>query len=253
MLFVEKKQYFYRCDMSERRPLTPEELADAGRLELAYKNWKAERRAAGERVNQEMVAARLGISQSAFSQYCRGAIPINVELLTALHAELSIDPHTISPRLAKEMAEISDAAGTPFDRDHYRVRLIDAALSAGAGKVAFSRDVRKHLAFRKDFLLKQTQHLDELGVFPVAGDSMDKMHIVDGAVVLLNMSEVAKEPIKGKLYGVWVGDEIFIKELVKEGRQWFARSHSSCGSYPDIHIDTNAGIVGRAFWVGFAL
>lgn len=145
-----------------------------------YKNWKAERRAAGERVNQEMVAARLGISQSAFSQYCRGAIPINVELLTALHAELSIAPHTTSPRLAKEMAVISDAAGTPFDRDHYRVRLIDAALSAESGKVAFSRDVRKHLAFRKDFLLRQMPHLDELGVFPVPGDSMDKLHIVDG-------------------------------------------------------------------------
>ena len=46
---------------------------------------------------------------------------------------------------------------------------------------------------------------------------------------------------------------IYVKEQVKDGDGWIARSHNKAQSdvYPDMPIDIDDRIVGRAFWCGF--
>lgn len=254
MLFVFEKRYLYRASMSERRPLTPEELADAGRLKAIYESLKSESRANGSRLTQDEIASKLGISQSAFSQYCRGAMPLNVEVLTALHEKIGIDPYRISPRLATDMARISGASGSEFDRDHHAVNMIDAKLSAGAGSLVYSADAKKKLAFRKDFLREFTRDLGSVAAFTVEGNSMDAAHILHHSVVLLDTSEKGKELLSNRFYGVWIGQELFIKQMIKKPNgAWCAVSHSLHETHPDREIDSEAGVIGRVFWVGFKL
>lgn len=241
--------------MSKRRALTPSELADAARLTAFYKQWKVDRKANGEAGTQDAIADLLGMSQSAFSQYCRGVIPINIDVLTDMHRHLGIDPAEISPNLAGQMTKISEAAGTEFDRDHCLVEMVDAKLSAGAGALVFTKNGDKQLAFRKDFLARAAGSHESVVAFPVTGNSMDQMHIVHGAVVLLDTSSKGRSLVSGKIYGVWIDNEIFIKQLVKKSSGvWCAVSHSATESHPDLEIKTeDSGVIGRAFWVGIKL
>jgi len=234
--------------------LTPEQLSDAARLDAIYRQWKADRRAMGERVNQETIGHALKMSQSAFSQYCRGVRPVNIELLVGLKNHFGWSPEDISPSLAKKMSEAATAAGAIHPEEHAPVRMVDAKASAGKGEVVFSTDVSKLLMFRRDWLRKNGAKADRVLAFPVAGDSMVDICIPNGSVVLVDMAQ--KEPIAKRLYVLWIDGELFVKQLVKKGDTWHARSHnaSRAQDYPDTPVvSTDDRIVGRAFWCGFGL
>ena len=93
------------------KPLTSEQKQDSERFSSAFRLWKSNRKEEGLRGTQEVAAAILGISQAAFSDYCRGVIPLNVSILTNAHEKLGFDPNTISPTLSAEMSKIALASG----------------------------------------------------------------------------------------------------------------------------------------------
>ena len=139
----------------------------------------------------------------------------------------------------------------PETDDHAGVKMIDAKASAGQGSLVFSTDVLKTLMFRRDFLEKNGAKPDDVIAFSVKGDSMVDAHITDGSVVIANLKKT--EPISKRFYVLWLDGELFVKQLVQKAGRWYARSHNQAKDYPDIEIDIDDRIVGRAFWVGFSL
>lgn len=141
----------------------------------------------------------------------------------------------------------------PEESEHVPIPMIDAKASAGRGQVVYSDDVSKLLMFRRDWLRKQGAKPDQVLAFPVDGTSMIDAHIPDGSVVLANTSR--QEPISGKFFVLWIDGELFVKELVRTGEGWIARSHNvaEADRYPDIGIEIDHRIVGQVFWCGFEM
>jgi phage repressor protein C with HTH and peptisase S24 domain len=240
--------------MSSIPELTPEQKADAARLMAIYRQWKADERAQGRTGTQEVAADALGMSQSAFSQYCRGARPLNVEVLVKMRNLFGWDPHTISPSLSKKMVQAAAASGGIDIEAHAPVHMVDAKASAGKGQIVFSQDVTKILMFRRDWLTRHDAKPETTIAFQVDGNSMIDMHIIDGSVVLANRRRT--EPISKRVYVVWINGRLYVKQLIKKDGVWWARSHNAveADEYPDIQIDDpDSRVVGRAFWCGFGL
>lgn len=140
-----------------------------------------------------------------------------------------------------------------LDGEHSPVMMIDAKASAGKGSIVFSNDDTKTLMFRKDFLTQNGAKQDDVIAFPVSGKSMIDLHIIDKSVVIANRKK--KEPINKRIYVLWIGGELFVKQLIQKDGVWFARSHNKeyANDYPDIQIDIDDRIVGRVFWCGFSI
>ncbi|WP_394065398.1 XRE family transcriptional regulator [Alcaligenes sp. WGS1538] len=170
----------------------------------------------------------------------------------------------------KRLEKVADALGVTVDylvnggtptqhqdqawtEDHVPVRLVDAKASAGKGKIMFSDDVSKLLMFRRDWLVKNGAKPETVLAFPVDGDSMVDAHIPDESVVLANTA--LREPISKRIYVLWIDGELLVKQLVQENGVWYARSHNTARAHelPDIQIDIDDRVVGRAFWCGFGL
>lgn len=144
-------------------------------------------------------------------------------------------------------------ANAHLDEHHAPIPMIDAKASAGRGQVVCSDDVTKELMFRRDWLSKKGAKPDRVLAFTVDGTSMIDAHIPDGSVVLANTSR--QEPISGKFFVLWIDGELFVKELVRTGEGWIARSHNTAEAdrYPDIGIEIDHRIVGQVFWCGFEM
>ncbi|WP_257744580.1 hypothetical protein [Burkholderia glumae] len=85
----------------EKRPLTPDEIADAERLAAAWRDYKRTHSGA----SQEWLGTVTGIGgQGAISQYMRGIIPLNVKALLAICAQINVPPASISPTLARHIS-----------------------------------------------------------------------------------------------------------------------------------------------------
>lgn len=89
------------------KPLTPEQQEDAGRLKALFETYQNNLREAGEPWAQEVLAERLGIGQSATSQYLNGKIPLNADALLAFSALMGTQPEAISPSIYREAFEWS--------------------------------------------------------------------------------------------------------------------------------------------------
>ncbi|WP_186104910.1 hypothetical protein [Burkholderia gladioli] len=85
----------------EKRPLTPDEIADAERLAAAWREYKRTHTGA----SQEWLGTVTGIGgQAVISQYMRGIIPLNVKALLAICAQINVAPASISPTLARHIS-----------------------------------------------------------------------------------------------------------------------------------------------------
>lgn len=92
-----------------RRPLTPEELADARRLNSVYERRKAElaKSPKNQRLTQQRVAEDLGWSnQSAFNQYTTGRIPLNMKAVLSFAKYFGVEPAEISPTIAAQLGSV---------------------------------------------------------------------------------------------------------------------------------------------------
>lgn len=114
------------------RNLTPEQLADAGRLRELVLEHQRRLREAGKPSSQEDLAAHLDFNQSSLAQYIGGKIPLNQAALFAFCSLLRVSPFDISPTLAaaalqrsNEWLALQRATGSP-----YQVREPDSPFQA---------------------------------------------------------------------------------------------------------------------------
>lgn len=247
-------------------PLTPEHLDEKARLNKLFLKWQSDRKASKLEYSQGFVAdTYFGMSQSAFNQYLKGkaekagqrdGIPLNADFLEKICKVLGCEPEEISPRLAEEMHRFAGAVGyeaAANDSDYVEVDYQkDVKLSAGFGHFVFEWDNRKPLTFRRDFLSKYSSKPEkEISAFPIVGDSMIDKGFMDGGVALVSTKESDRNMKSGGIYALIIGDETYIKELVKDGLKWVARSHNQAKDYHDIPLDNNTSIIGRVFWACF--
>lgn len=92
------------------KPLTPEQLEDAARLDAFFKEWQRMRKQRGEKSSQMDAAQELGFNQSALSQYLKGNIPLNLSALTKFAELLDRKPEEISPALASKFVAMASQA-----------------------------------------------------------------------------------------------------------------------------------------------
>jgi phage repressor protein C with HTH and peptisase S24 domain len=139
------------------------------------------------------------------------------------------------------------------ESDYAVIPLVDTKLSAGTGQLAFSQDISNYLSFRMGFLKKRGAKKEKVIAFPIKGDSMEDKHIIDGSVVLIDRA--SQSPRNGRIYGLWIDDNIYIKEAVRlRSGEWVARSHNKAKNYPDIPINLESiGLIGEVIWCGFEL
>lgn len=91
------------------KPLTPEQLEDAARLRMRFKQWQQQQKDLDRPSSQMEAAAQLGFGQSALSQYLRGDIPLNIRVIAKFVALLDCKAEEISPALAENFADLASA------------------------------------------------------------------------------------------------------------------------------------------------
>lgn len=223
------------------------QIDDAERLRSLFKN------RAG--MSQLKFGSEFDIgNQSMVYQYLSAIRPLNIDVAKKFATGLHCKIDEFSPTLAEKIASASERIEQlDQDPDHEKVLMIDAKASAGRGTIVFSSDDAKTLMFRKDFLTQNGAKPDDVIAFPVTGKSMVDLHIIDKSVVIANRKK--KEPVNKRIYVLWIGGELFVKQLIQKDGNWFARSHNKEheDEYPDIQIDIDDRIVGRVFWCGFSL
>jgi hypothetical protein len=80
----------------EKRALTQEELADAGRLRAAWETYKNN----GKGRTQVLLASETGLGkQSLIGQYMNGIIPLNPKAVLAFARVMNVRPAAISPSM----------------------------------------------------------------------------------------------------------------------------------------------------------
>lgn len=209
------------------------------------------------KISQGAFGAEYGLgTQGNVWQYLNGHSPLNASAAVKFAKALSVDVRDFSPRLADEIGGLATGIvdAESLNSDHAPIDMVDAKASAGHGELVMSQDITKQLMFRRDWLAKHGAKPDTTAAFPVRGDSMVDMHIIDGAVVLVNL--LRREPISKRIYVIRLNGELYVKQLIKRDGLWYARSHNGthAETYPDILInDQNSHVIGQAFWCGFEI
>ncbi|MFM0243821.1 LexA family transcriptional regulator [Paraburkholderia sediminicola] len=251
------------------QPLTDEQKADAERLQSLFKGWQKKRRSEGKSFSQTEAAELLGLGfgQSAFSQYLRGEIPLNVRTVAGCAILFGCQPEEISPSLAADLHALASATDThisvdadkpkksqnsgmiegsqlptgatlgeqdlpnPTADEYVLVPLLDVEAACGEGRFHDHVIVDGGRTFAKS-------ELRDLGVpeyaarlIYAAGGSMSPK-IQDGRAVLINLMD--REPRDGKIYAICKPDDgLVLKRLIWDfhpavGQQtWIIRSDNA--------------------------
>lgn len=246
---VDKKSFAYKMTGMTRRPLTPEEEADAKRL--AYE-W-AQFRMANPSATQSWLAAASGLgTQGAVSQYLRGAIPLNVHALTSICRVINADPYYISPRLmsnlfgAQPVALLSEESQPRVDIAAPRLlepmrqfTKVEAAgpgdprltlipkvrLSLTAGITGFAMESEE---YESSTTAVPTEWIDRKGYSPenliaihVRGESMEPT-FYEGDLVVLNTADT--RPVDGGVYAINYEGESVVKRMSRDAGDWWLTS-----------------------------
>ena len=97
----------------KRRELTETELADAARLAAIFDARRKQAADSKRKLTQESVALSCGwAGQSAFGQYVRGYVPLNLDALLKLSRALNFSPEEVSPSLAATLPAVANSQQT---------------------------------------------------------------------------------------------------------------------------------------------
>lgn len=220
------------------------------RIESAFKEENVRRKEAGEpRLTKTDLWKAAKLTSAAATFWFDGTNAADMDTCMKIAPLMRVQGQWLFDGAGPKSASGPNEGGD----DHALIHMVDAKASAGKGELIFSGDSKKMLMFRRDYLAKNDAKPEDVLAFEVAGDSMVDMHIIDGSVVLANRKK--KDPISKRVYVVWIDSELYVKQLIKADGIWYARSRNinRMTDYPDIQIDVEDRVVGRAFWCGFGL
>ena len=189
-------------------------------------------------------------SQGAMTQFLNGYTPISMKAAIGFAKGLGIDVADFSPRLAKEIIEISEAA--PSDDDDYQaVKMLNVEVSAGSGAAGVEIiESLGALHFKRSYMSQHGINGNNSAIVSVRGESMEPT-ITNGAVVLINQNETSLK--NGYVYALVLDADLIIKRLFfdSEKNKWVARSDNK--KFEDRELNDSVTILGRAIWVGMSL
>lgn len=231
----------------EKRQLEIWQVDDAARLKTAFKKYT--------KISQEAFGAKyLNVTQGMIWQYLNAKRALNLDALIGFCDGLGIEPQEISPTLANQLKKLPKKEVLVSEENLSLIPMMDLKLSAGTGNLVFEIDGSRKIAFRSEYLKKRGIKPENAFGFPVEGDSMIDCGIPDGGMVAVNSG--IKQPVKNKLYAMWIDDRYLVKEIIKKSDGYYAVSHNAekKNIYPDRLIDSeNSGIIGQVFYCGFEL
>ena len=246
-------------DTSRKRDLESWELAECAAVKAAIEAFNAGK-PRPERITQEQAAARLEISQGAFSNYLNGRLALNMAFAAGVSRIYGIPVETFSPRLAYEIARLTHAtadedahnqaekelAEGPFqmsnviaweapedlpDDQFIIVPRVEVRFSAGSGEMVLEEVHRDQgNAYRMDWVRRKRLNPCRLYDFILVGDSMWPT-LPHGSKVTLNLD--ATEIIDGKVYGIRYGDQLRIKRLYKRFDGGLIIRSDNAAKYPE--------------------
>lgn len=231
---------------------TPADLRAASRLQAIWDREKASRKAAGQKLTQQMVADLLDIGQSAVSQYLKGQIPLNYRAVLAFAEVLGVAPSDIRTDLPEQQLSLREARSGYDAPDPYTdITAYGQHVAAGDGMTPEEYAETHSLKFKRSSLRRKGLFERKLSVFYAHGDSMEP-RIHDGDALLFDTGDTT--PRDGGIYIVRYDGTYLVKRLHNYGAHWFLVSDND--SDPkwrrpvpvDGHKDFE--IIGRVRWIG---
>lgn len=223
------------------------QLDDAARLKRLFSE--------KSHLNQTSFGAEYRIGNQGYVwQLLNGRRPLNIKTALAFSQGLGVPIDAFSPTLAQIIAKAS-AQIEPHaaSEEHVPIYFVDTKASARSGRIVISKDVINAIVFRRDWLEKNDVNPDETLAFQVESHSTTDTRSINDTVVLANQRMT--DPVSSRVYVLWIDGQLHVKQLVKQGGLWYAKPHSfsQADQHPNIQIDIDDKIVGRAFWCGFSL
>ncbi|MDR6298247.1 LexA family protein [Pantoea dispersa] len=221
----------------KKKPLSPEQAQDALRLRLIYDQKKKDLG-----LSQEVLAEKLGVSQSAVAQIMSGKNALNLKRAVELATILGVEVEQFSPSLAKEAEQLAYANGRyagPYEPGKKYPVL--SSVQAGAWSEACEPYSLKDI----DLWLESNAHMQGEGFWlKVEGDSMTApigMSIPEGTYVLF---DTGREAVNGSLVIAKLDDsnEATFKKLVIDGGQKYLKGLNP--QWPLVPVNGNCRIIG---------
>lgn len=137
--------------------------------------------------------------------------------------------------------------------DFQDVLMVDVRLAAGDGAIEGFEEVLGSLKFASNFLRQVKVTPAKARIVKVRGHSMHPT-IPDGAVLLVNTSDSAKELEDGQIYAFSRAHHgLVVKRLKHKDGHWMALSDNPSGPNFEINDGESMGVIGRAVWMGAEL
>ncbi|MFG0517317.1 LexA family protein [Kluyvera intermedia] len=223
----------------KKKPLTADQLQDAERLKAIYDSKKKELG-----LSQEILAEKLGISQSAVAQIFAGKNALNLKRAIELAEILGVPVEKFSPSLANEAQELTRSnvafAGAYKPGNKYPVL---SSVQAGAWCEAVEAYAIKDV----DQWLESDAHIQgDAFWLKVDGDSMTApmgISIPEGTYVLF---DTGREAHNGSLVIAKLEDsnEATFKKLIIDGGQKYLKGLNP--AWPLVPVNGNCRIIGVA-------
>lgn len=223
----------------KKKPLSPEQLSDALSLKSIYESRKKELG-----LSQEIVAERLGISQSAVAQILSGKNALNLKRAAEFASLLGVNIKDFSPSMADEAEGLSHS-NVSFAGSYKPEKRYPVISSVQAG--AWSEAVEAYQLKDIDEWIESSAHIQGNGFWlRVDGDSMTSpvgVSIPEGTFVLF---DTGRAPVNGSLVIAKLEDsnEATFKKLVIDGGQRYLKGLNP--AWPLIPINGNCQIIGVA-------
>ncbi|HDU1549329.1 TPA: helix-turn-helix domain-containing protein [Klebsiella pneumoniae] len=225
--------------MMKKKPLTEEQLLDAQRLKAIYDRKKKELG-----LSQEVLADRLGISQSAVAQIFAGKNALNLKRAVEFAEVLDVKVEEFSSTLADEARQLTKSNVT-YAGAYQPGRRYPVLSSVQAG--AWCEAVEAYSLKDIDHWLESDAHIQGNGFWLyVEGDSMTAplgLSIPEGTYVLF---DTGREAVNGSLVIAKLEDsnEATFKKLVIDGGQRYLKGLNP--AWPLVPVNGNCRIIGVA-------
>ncbi|EPR9083548.1 LexA family protein [Cronobacter dublinensis] len=225
--------------MMKKKPLSDEQVLDAERLRRIYNEKKKDLG-----LSQEVLAERLGISQSAVAQFLAGKNALNMKRASEFAEVLQVPIDAFSPSLADEAKQIAKS-NVVYAGNYVPGRKYPVISSVQAG--SWCEAVEAYTLKDIDQWLESDAHIQGDGFWLlVEGDSMTSpagLSIPEGTYVLF---DTGREPINGNLVVAKLTDsnEATFKKLVIDSGHRYLKGLNP--AWPMIPINGNCRIIGVA-------
>lgn len=224
----------------KKKPLTPDQLADAERLKAIYESKKRDLK-----LSQESLADLMGMGQSGVNQLLNGQNAINATHAAQFARIFGVKVDDFSPTLARDIAMMYES----IDKNGMAVQMYRYPLLADVQAGAFS-DIDPIIPDDAIAWISSTKKASHVAFWlKVSGHSMTappgaSPSFPEGMLILVDPLEDVN-PGDFCIAGIYNDTEVTFKKFVwEDGKPWLEPLNPN-PRYQSIPVDENCRIIGR--------